>query len=192
MKHPAVILALCACVTHGASATSAVERDLGVWTALIAHGLAPGSRNVVIADETTGDPSALGVKTDARAAVINELGLPPAAFDDWVRRNHTQDPIAHPLKLEVSYQVLSAKLRAELFADVAPALGWQQFDARFPDTNGWIRLSHVGFSDDYRQALVYLEHQCGATCGTGHLFRLDATMQGSWIVADGLIVWMVK
>jgi len=192
MNHQAVILVLCAGLAHGACATSLAERDLGVWTALIRHGLAPGSRAVVIADETTGDPTALGVKADARTAVVNELGLPPAAFDDWVRRNHSQDPIAHPLNLDVSYQVLSAKLRAELFADVAPALGWQQFNARFPDANGWVRLSHVGFSDDYRQALVYLEHQCGAACGTGHLFRLEATTQGDWIVADGLIVWMVK
>ena len=175
-----------------AAATTAVsELEVEVWSALIDHGLEPDARTVFIAEQTTGDPAAIAADAATAQAIVKQLEVPQDAFDDWARRNAAVSHIDQPLKLKVSYQVLSAKTLAELYQSVDPVVGWKAFFERYAGTPGLLRLSHVGFDPGRGHALVYLEHQCGAECGAGRLFHLTRT-EGGWTVAGGAVVWMVK
>ncbi len=168
------------------------ERELGVWSALINHGLEATAKTVVLAEQTTGDPAAIARDAATIASIVKQLEVPPSTFADWQRRNTRIDNIDATLKLNISYQVLDAKTRKALFEGVAPGSGWENFFKRFPGAPGLLRLSHVGFDDSLSHALVYVEHECGAECGTGHLFHLHLSAGGDWQVQGGVTVWMVK
>ena len=190
---PLLILLLIALAAPGADHDSvAPDREVEVWSALINNGLDDKTKMVVLAESTSGDAAALARDPATAAAVIKQLGVPASLFADWARRNAGVDAIERPLKLKVSYQVLNAKTRAELFEGADPVHGWQQFFTRFAGASGLLRISHVGFDDNFGHALVYLEQVCGADCGAGHLFHLLHDAQGGWTVQDDTTVWMVK
>lgn len=175
-----------------AAALAYAERELGVWSALINHGLEASAKMVVVAEQTSGDPAAIARDATTGATIVKQLEVPSSAFADWQRRNTRVDAIDATLHLQISYQVLDAKTRKALFEGVAPATGWENFFKRFPGAPGLLRLSHVGFDDSLSHALVYVEHECGAECGTGHLFHLRLSPGGAWQVQAGVTVWMVK
>ena len=177
--------------TAGAALNTA-EREHGVWSALINHGLEATAKTVVLAEQTTGDPAAIARDAATIASIVKQLEVPPSTFADWQRRNTRIDNIDATLKLNISYQVLDTKTRKALFEGVVPGTGWENFFKRFPGAPGLLRLSHVGFDDTLSHALVYVEHECGAECGTGHLFHLRLAAGGGWQVQGGVTVWMVK
>ena len=166
------------------------QRELEIYSSLINHGLADAVPIVVLAAETTGDPAAIAAYEDA-AALIEELGVPAETLANWQRRNAGLFAIDSPLKLDVSYQMLDAKTRAEIFADVEPAAGWSRFFARFVGAPGLLRLSRAGFDDNLNHALVYVEYQCGVDCGSGRLIHLANDSGDTWQVMNAALVWMV-
>ena len=168
------------------------ERELGVWSALVNHGLEANTKMLVLAAQTTGDAAAIARDAATTASIVKQLDVPASAFADWQRRNARIDSIDAALKLKVSYQVLDPKTSKTLFEGIAPGAGWEKFFKRFPGAPGLLRLSHVGFDDTLSHALVYIEHECGAECGTGHLFHLSLVSGGAWQVQGGVTVWMVK
>lgn len=168
------------------------ERELGVWSALVNHGLEGSTKMLVLAAQTTGDAAAIARDAATTASIVKQLDVPASAFADWQRRNARIDSIDAALKLKVSYQVLDPKTSKTLFEGIAPGAGWENFFKRFPGAPGLLRLSHVGFDDTLSHALVYIEHECGAECGTGHLFHLSLVTGGAWRVQGGVTVWMVK
>ncbi len=174
------------------AANSYSERELGVWSTLINHGLDANAKMVVLAEQTSGDPARLGRDPAAVDGIVKQLEVPKSAFDDWQRRNARIDTIDATLTLNVSYQMLDAKTRKELFDGVVPGTGWEHFFKRYPGAPGILRISHAGFDDTLSHALVYIEHECGAECGAGHLFHLTLRQGGGWEVKGGVTVWMVK
>jgi hypothetical protein len=195
MRCPLALLVLLILLPLAPAATAVpnyAERELGVWSALINHGLEASAKMVVLADQTSGDPAAIARDATISANIVKQLDVPASAFADWQRRNARIDAIDATLKLNISYQVLDAKTRKALFEGVTPASGWENFFKRFAGAPGLLRLSHVGFDDSLSHALVYVEHECGADCGTGHLFHLGLSPSGMWQVQGGVTVWMVK
>ncbi len=193
MRRPLLTLLLLlnfAPVAHAAA--SYAERELGVWSTLINHGLDADAKMVVLAEETSGDPARIGRDPATIDSIVKQLEVPKSAFTDWQRRNARLDRIDATLTLKVSYQVLDAKTRKNLFEGVAPGTGWENFFKRYPGAPGILRISHVGFDDTLSHALVYVEHECGAECGAGHLFHLTLRTGGGWDVKGGVTVWMVK
>lgn len=177
-------------VAHAAA--SYTERELGVWSSLINHGLDADAKMVVLAEQTSGDAARIAPDAAAIDSIAKQLEVPKSAFTDWLRRNARVDHIDTTLTLKVSYQVLDAETRKQLFEGVEPATGWENFFKRYAGAPGILRISHVGFDDTLSHALVYVEHECGAECGTGHLFHLGLRSGGGWDVKGGVTVWMVK
>lgn len=168
------------------------ERERAVWTALINHGLDGESKSLVLSDRSSGDPAGLAADPAAAAQLVKQLEVPASAFDDWKRRNARVDELDLSLKLDITYQVITAKNLKTLFADVEPAQGWQAFFNRYAGAPGFLRLSHVGFDDALGHALVYVEHECGAECGAGRMLHLVLKPGGGWEMRSGVTVWMAK
>lgn len=190
---PVIALVIACALVAGsvhAETGSLEQRELEIYSSLINHGLADTVPIVVLAAETTGDPAAIAGYEDA-AALIDELGVPAETLRNWQRRNTGLFAIDSPLKLNVSYQMLDAKTRAEIFADVEPEAGWSRFFARFVGAPGLLRLSRAGFDDNLDHALVYVEYQCGVDCGSGRLIHLANESGDSWQVMNAALVWMV-
>lgn len=180
---------LVAALAAGPAPAALDDRDVRVLSALLTHGLEAGTPLVVVAERTTGDPAAITADDALRDAVAGGLEVPPEALASWSRRNAGAHRIERPLDLPVSYQLLDDETLAELFDDAEPGAGWARFFARFEGAPGIVRVSRPGYDDALATAVVYVEHQCGATCGAGRLVRLSSDGT-AWRVDGGAVVWM--
>jgi len=184
-------------LVHGALAPPALalgvdETEIAVFETLLVHGLDPEQRMLVLDATTTGDPAAIAEHLDVARTLVDELGAPVETLDAWIRRNAVSATIDHPLDLPVSYHVLDAEERAEVFDAPEPQIGWSQFFARYEGAPGLLRLSRIGLDDSGRHALVYVEHQCGVECGAGRLVHLSRGEDAAWQVNGAVLVWMVE
>ncbi len=175
-----------------AAALGLDDTEVAVFQALLAHGLDPEQRMLVLDASTTGDPAAIAEHLDIARTLVDELGAPGETLDAWIRRNAVTADIDHPLDLPVSYHVLDAEERAEVFDVPEPQVGWSQFFARYEGAPGLLRLSRIGLDDSRRHALVYVEHQCGVECGAGRLVHLSRGDDSTWQVNGAVLVWMVE
>jgi len=65
--------------------------------------------------------------------------------------------------------------------------GWPAFRSRYGAV-GYLRFSRVGFSPDRRRALVYVEWECGPTCGHHLAVSLRREDEGAWGISDALLL----
>ncbi|MEM8530286.1 MAG: META domain-containing protein [Chloroflexota bacterium] len=74
----------------------------------------------------------------------------------------------------------------DIFVDGEEA-GWQTFNERFGNTDGYIALSNVGFSEGGNEALAYLElHSPNDTAGFYNRLFLQ---NGTWVVIQSDRIW---
>jgi hypothetical protein len=171
------------------SSTTMHSEEIEIYNVLINHGLGPTSEMVVIASETTGDPIGIALQ-DGKIELITELGATEETLLDWQGKNKQQVPIKVALTLNVSYQVLNERERESIFNNEDPQIGWQNFFAYYENTSGLLRLSRVGFDIARKHALVYVEYQCGAACGSGRLVHLIRKTDDVWSVNNATLMWM--
>ena len=94
------------------------------------------------------------------------------AISDFRRRNADTELVDIPLRVDHPYHWLTAR---ELRQDLGGVV---------------IGLSHVGFSRDYRRALVYTTHNCGVLCGAGHFVFLERDATNVWRITGKRLVWI--
>jgi len=161
-----------------------------VFKALLDHGLGPEAQQVVVAESTTGDPAGIlptGQADDARA---KDLGTSLELLRDWSLMNQRTVTLGEGFSTRVPHVLLTDTVRETLFRGDQPEQGWTQFFRRYPQSAGLVRLSRVGFNAARSEALVYLEFQCGAECGSGRLVQLARDPAGSWRIASGELLWI--
>ena len=74
----------------------------------------------------------------------------------------------------------------DIFVDGEEA-GWQTFNERFGNTDGYIALSNVGFSEGGNEALVYLELH--SPNDIGGFYSQLFLQNGTWVVAQSDRIW---
>ncbi len=120
---------------------------------------------------------------------IAPRGVDRDIFDDLVSRNDTiyileDDFNISPRLVEFLSQV---ELEA-IFENDVNFDGWDTFYTKFPDSEGIIRFSRVGYNLQGTKALVeyaYSYHYLGADGGYIYLNRVN----GSWIIEAFISVW---
>ncbi len=65
----------------------------------------------------------------------------------------------------------------------------RDFQARFPNNFGYFVVSRAGLNLSKNEALLYIEHFCGALCGGGG-YVLMRKVDGAWHVVDRHVTWM--
>jgi len=125
-------------------------------------------------------------------ALAEGLGTTITALREWSRINKRRYALTDQLTTRGIHHLLSADERSEIFSDEDPAVNWQQFSTRFPDAAGIIRVSRPGLDDAAGSAILYLEFECGAQCGSGRLVNLVLTEGGQWQVTTGTLVWITS
>jgi hypothetical protein len=63
------------------------------------------------------------------------------------------------------------------------------FEARFPNSEGFFVASHVGLNLKKTEALLYVDHLCGGLCGGGE-YVVMRKVNGVWHVVDRHGTWM--
>ena len=64
-----------------------------------------------------------------------------------------------------------------------------EFQARFPNNDGYYVVSQPGLNLSKDEAVFYIEHICGGLCGGGS-YVLMHKVGGVWHVVDEHSIWM--
>jgi hypothetical protein len=103
------------------------------------------------------------------------------AISDFRRRNTDTALVDIPLRVDSPYHWVTARQLRQ--AEDNP---YHRSDLR----GVVIGLSHVGFSRDYRRALVYTTNNCGALCGAGYFVFLERDATNVWRITGKRLVWV--
>lgn len=171
------------------AAPTLLPEEYTVLTAVVSHGLPADTKSIVIAAQTTGDPSSVVPPGADLEALAKRLDTTPALLAAWAALNRQVAKLEQKFELKMRYELLDEVLRARIFDDEDPVAGWERFAKRFPQSPGWLRVSRVALDEAHLNALVYVEFACGAECGTGRLIRLTKT-NGLWVVLSGELMWV--
>ena len=201
ISHAVLMLLIAACP---GPRTPQIERAQAVSAALIDSLVAHDAERVVLqavyADplpQLRDDPS-VGVADSSRRAVARRVlvryGIEPRLAEDFVAVNGVADSVCGlpPARVRVDFDTLGPLSAAE--RDSARRADRHETHAErvmraYPGARGELALSHVGFSADGEEALVYYETRCGSLCGRGALVRLQR-VAGQWHVVARVTLWV--
>ncbi len=184
------IALICADAVDAEETPAVPPEEYALLSALLRHGLDPATKQAVIADTTTGDPTQVASHSVPLVARAQELNTTPELLAKWSNANQDTFTLLPSFTLPVPYALFSEGDRDMLFRGDAPLEGWKLFFARYPDADGFVRLSRAAFDESRTHALVYLEFQCGAECGSGRLVHLALSSANEWRVEGGELIWI--
>lgn len=176
----------------GAVSSKLQDFEYAIISSVIKHGLSNDAGSIVIDESTTGETVNLIDPGQTIEALAKELGTTPPALREWSRLNQDRYRLRQQLALDGKYHLLAGAERLEIFNGADPDVNWQQFRERFPDAAGIIRVSRPSTDAIANSALLYLEFECGANCGSGRLINLVQTVPDQWQVTTGTLVWITS
>jgi hypothetical protein len=175
-----------------AAGTQLYDVEYEVISTVIDHGVGSSAGNIIIDGVTTGEVVSVVDPTRSPDELAQDLGTTVIALREWSRSNKRRYILREKLAITGEYLLLEETERSEIFNDENPSVNWQQFRTRFPQAGGIIRVSRPGIDDVAEAAVLYLEYQCGAQCGSGRLVNLVMTDAGHWRVTTGELVWITS
>ncbi len=107
--------------------------------------------------------------------------LPADLLEDFNRKNKTQMLISRKIPIDLPYDLVSQDELIDISQKSTrdPLAFWREFYQRYPNSGGYTSVSAVGFNSAKTQALVYVAHRCGGTCGSGGYVFLQKR-NGQW------------
>ena len=88
--------------------------------------------------------------------------------------------------LPLHYQLVAPEKIGEVFSHGG---WWEDYYKKYPESQGYLAVSRVGFSPDGKHALFYVTNNCGAKCGTGAYVVMEKSGL-VWIVVKEVLVWI--
>ena len=169
--------------------TALADADYELMSAVLKHGLDQSAKQLVIADTTTAPtlPKASAAVIEQRAA---DLGTTPELVRAWTELSAEHTALTRAFNLPIQYTLLTESARDLLFRGDNPAAGWKLFYARFDGSPGLIRVSRPAYNLAHQEALMYVEFECGETCGSGTLVKAVRDPKHLWQVTGGLVLWL--
>jgi hypothetical protein len=95
-------------------------------------------------------------------------------------------PSRHSFHLSVAYELVD---KTEVDSIFNKGGWWTDYYRKYPNSQGILSLSRVGFSPDGKQAVFYASNGCGGKCGTGTYVVMERVDSG-WKVAKEILIWI--
>jgi hypothetical protein len=174
---------LVSCAPGGSSAH---DDEYAVYAALIEDRyLWEGVDLIVIRNETT--LFELGPDVTFEQVSRSAPALEEETYADFLAVNEEPTPLDGSLDLGFEVALVSPQELEEIFA--ADVGSYDAFYERFPNSQGVMELSRVGFNADRSQALVYVGNQHAPLGGAGYYLILNKD-DGAWQVDSELPLWI--
>ena len=173
-----------------ASAADESTEQYAVYSTVIARMFTAKdkSRQLVIKDLTSTEDTVIDkLLQESRYIARMFPTLQKGVLRDYKARNKEPLQLKESFALRIKYVLVADKEIDKLFNDKDG--WWDEFYKRYPDSGGFISLSRPGFNAVMDQAFVYIEHYCGALCGTGHYVLLQKR-KDRWKVVKQEMVWI--
>lgn len=113
-------------------------------------------------------------------------GLQMSTLDSFRDANTHPALFSHSFHLPVTYELLD---KAEFDAIFQKGGWWKDYYRKYPDSQGFLRLSRVGFGAGGKQAVFYVKNQCGGKCGTGSYVVME-NIDSGWKVTKEILIWI--
>lgn len=171
------------------------KAEYEIYSAVIEEMYATRSNTklLIIKDHTVTDSHELKENHWYRKQLAEILSsLLPETINSYVEENKRESQLKSAFNLKISHTLIKKSEIGEIFkrgTSMGEMGEWDEFRKRFPDARNVIGISHIGFSFERNQALVYLEEWCGSLCGTGNYFLLSKE-QGKWKVIKRHSPWI--
>ena len=159
-----------------------------IYTAVLKHGIPSQSERILILEDSLVDTFSNNDENLAEN-LSKESGVSPRCFEEWSLRNRESKSIKFKISSELDVSFLSTYELDTLFNENTAKENWARFNNLYKDYDGFIAISRIGYNDTKDQAVLLLEHHCGASCGTGKFISLIKT-QNKWSVESTLTIWL--
>ena len=107
------------------------------------------------------------------------------AFADYGEVQKRTWLLQRRLQMERPYELVRSDTIRQFFNERGPE-GWKDFNQRYPDSNGFIIVSPVGFNKSKTLAVVYTGSSCGGLCGRWIFHLLEKDRSGGWKAVPGV------
>tara|TARA_B100001248_G_C27305038_1_gene419020 strand:- start:310 stop:918 length:609 start_codon:yes stop_codon:yes gene_type:complete len=164
------------------------KEDIQIYTAVLKHGIPSQSERILILEDSLVDTFSNNDENLAEN-LSKESGVSPRCFEEWSLKNRESTSIKFKISSELDISFLSTYDLDTLFNENTAKENWAQFNNLYKDYDGFIAISRIGYNDTKDQAVLLLEHHCGASCGTGKFISLIKT-QNKWSVESTLTIWL--
>jgi hypothetical protein len=149
-------------------------------------------------EEMAGDAGLIVIRDSTRLEFVDDisetlehirestLGVGEDVLRDFRVKN------AHPLQLENRFSFIGTivLMGQEEFDSIFVGGGvWDEFYERYPESNGIMTFSRVGFNSRFDEALVYIGHQSHFKDGAGYYVFLKKLRDG-WTVGETTLAWI--
>ena len=165
------------------------EAEFAVYRAVIEELFATRQlETLVVMDTTTAglsvdDPSAPDIK-NLKSSVPE---VDQALIDSFAARNAQPSPLENRFNLEVPVVLLSQAELDDFFGK--SGAGWEAFYQTYPQSQGVLTLSRVGFNARGDKALVYAGNMAYSLAGAGYALVLGWE-DGQWQVLNQVMLWI--
>ena len=153
--------------------------------------LFPETENPVINQATAAFSASLGEEY-LQALKDSYPEIDTTVFSDYTLANDTV------YYLENKFSVASKKVSVVsdeeiqyIFSTMEINKGWEEFYRRYPDSNGTISFSRIGYSKDKTRAMVELGNMYASLGGEGSLIFLKLE-DNRWIIARIMPTWGIR
>ena len=196
MKKLAVAVSLLVLLASSAGSTVRSDRDAAldreeyeVYSALILQSfIKNGTRLIIVTDPTCCDVST--ISKDNLSLSLEQLStLSQDTLENFIHRNKETTHLKRSFTLSVPYRVVDYKRIEKLFDMIELEKEWKTFYRWYPGSNGYIRLSRVGFNKARNQALVSTGWMSGELSGEGRYFLLSRN-GSKWHVQGSVTTWV--
>ncbi len=110
---------------------------------------------------------------------LKDKGIPKEVIEDWWKNNETAITLERKFDFAYDYVLVT---RAEL-DKYKPETFFTEFYKKYPDSNGLISVSRIGFDKAKNRALIHVIHNYGSL-GANYNFLFMEKTQDGWTVAQ--------
>ena len=164
------------------------KEDIQIYTAVLKHGIPSQSDKILILEDSLVDTFSNNDENLAEN-LSKETGVSPRCFEEWSLKNRESTNIKFKISSELDISFLSAFDLDTVFNENKAKENWTRFNNLYKDYDGFIAISQIGYNDTKDQAVLLLEHHCGASCGTGKFISLIKKLN-KWSVESTMTIWL--
>jgi hypothetical protein len=163
------------------------DAEYAVYSALIDAMFLTDKLNLIVIEDHTG--WGLGSDEAQELAYIRK-SLPEVdqqLLDDFKAKNAQSGLLEDRFSLKAAVKLISQEEVSRCFAQGGGA--WDEFYKQYPNSQGLMTLSKVGFNAAGDKALVYMGNQSHFLAGAGYAVVL-AKKDGVWKILNQVMLWV--
>lgn len=170
--------------------SSVTAEEYAVYQAIIEWGFLTESVTlIVIRDHTAAGILVEESLDEQRVQYIREnmgSALEAETLKDFLVKNEESRKLEKRFPIGAQCVLISEAELTEIFEK---GEGWDQFYATYPNSQGTMTLSRVGFNAIMDQALAYVGNQAHYLAGIGY-YVLLAKEEDAWVVKKTAVAWI--